>query len=466
MGRTIGCQRQAEMAGRHRKMSGHKFLFIASDYKPRPGGRADYIDNLVRGLIAIGSATKVLAVLQSHHQEQLAFLERYEDWVIPFQVAYDQRPQNWLGNKLISLLEIARCLSPVAKLGLDKTRFFQASADSLARLDRILAREEPTFVVFGHLDMRLYPLALCLRQRRVPYGIIVHGREVPRCRARTNEFVRRRSVIKGATWIVANSRDTRSLVEVWGIPQSRISIVHPPIAEEAILLSKKMGVLPRNRGQLRLVTLCRLVRGKGIDIVLRALSLLSAAGIPFEYAIGGDGDERAFLEALAAELQLRDRVTFVGYINGAQKWQLLQNSDVFVMPSRVESGWVESFGIAFIEAAAFGLPAVGSRTGGIPDAIVDGVTGMLVEAESPEDLAEALTFLYQNSEKRIEMGKAGRERARRQFSPASVATDFQEKLLGCEAESLKSGARSTATPNKLKRRPQRFRSKSKTIWLI
>ena len=100
------------------------------------------------------------------------------------------------------------------------------------------------------------------------------------------------------------------------------------------------------------------------------------------------------------------------------------------MPSRLDATipWQEGFGIAFVEAAAFGVPAVGSRSGGIPDAVVDGETGILVPEESPLDLADALTFLYRKPDIRKEMGRAARERARRDFSPRAIAARFREEI--------------------------------------
>ena len=95
--------------------------------------------------------------------------------------------------------------------------------------------------------------------------------------------------------------------------------------------------------------------------------------------------------------------------------------------TRESPPWQESFGIAFAEAAAFGVPAVGSKSGGIPDAVVDGETGILVPEESDVDLADALTLLYQKPEIRKQMGMAARERARRQFSPRVIAARFLEK---------------------------------------
>jgi phosphatidylinositol alpha-1,6-mannosyltransferase len=405
------------------------FLIVASDYKPKPGGRADYIDNLARGLIKCGNRTRVLAIVQPHQKERLAFLKQYEDWVIPFEMVYDKRPQNRVGNKLVSLLEILRCVSPTARRVLEKTPFFRPSADSIARLEKVLASENPSMIVFGHLDMRLYPLALFLLERGMPYGIIAHESEIYPFRNRRNELVRRGAMIRGAQWIAANSRHTKSLVEMWGLPAGKIKIVHPPISEEAT--SARVDAV-RTRGtsdELQLVTICRLVKPKGIDTVLRALKILDTKGIPCRYVIGGEGVERRPLETLADELGLKTRVHFTGHLEDKEKWQLLQDSDVFVMPSRVDPKTQhEGFGIAFVEASAFGLPAVGSTQGGIPDAVLDGETGLLVPQDSPEELAEALAFLYNNPEKRMQMGRVGRERARTQFTPAAIAAQFQAEI--------------------------------------
>jgi len=276
---------------------------------------------------------------------------------------------------------------------------------------------------------------LSLLQHRRPYGIIAHGCEI--CRLPTkkkNEFVIRETMLQGANWIAANSRHTKSLVEMQGIPAERIKIVHPPMSEEAISESAVFEPAPKKDEDFRLVSICRLVKGKAVDLVLRALKILAARGIPYRYVIGGDGRERGSLEALVDELGLRDRVHFKGSVEGQAKWSLLRDADVFVMPSRFDPAfpwpWRESFGIAFAEAAAFGVPAVGSTSGGIPDVVVDGETGILVPEDSAQDLADALTLLYQKPEIRKQMGVAARERARRQFSPTAIAARFREEVLG------------------------------------
>jgi phosphatidylinositol alpha-1,6-mannosyltransferase len=235
-------------------------------------------------------------------------------------------------------------------------------------------------------------------------------------------------MLKEASWIAANSRHTRSEIKRWGIADRKIILIHPPVSDEAVkqcLEKKPVG----NGGVYTVVTVCRVVRGKGIDIALHAVKILIERGISCRYVIGGDGPEREHLQRLASDLGVRDNVHFAGYVSEPDKWLLLRSADVFVMPSRVDtSEHHEGFGIAFIEANACGLPTVGTRTGGIPDAIVDGVTGVLVEPESPESLADALMSLYHQPEQRRQMGDAGMRRARREFSPLAIAARFQEEV--------------------------------------
>lgn len=390
-----------------------------------------YIDSLMWGLTSLGDRMKVLAIVGADEEQPARLLETYGPLAIPFHMVQDTKPNNWLGRKCVSLLEILRCLSPNWRRVLERTSFFEASTASIAKLQRLLSDENPTVAVFVHFNAKLYPLALALLERQIPYGIIAHGLEVRRPRRnRKNDLVIRGLMLNGASWIAANSHYTKSLLEMWSIPSDRVKVIYPPMSEEAMRESAALERMCRDDDDLRLLTVCRLVKGKGIDIVLRALDTLAVRGIPFRYIIGGEGPERKPLEALAGELGLGDKVHFQGSVVGDEKWCLFRNADVFVMPSRLDSTipWQESFGIAFVEAAAFGVPAVGSRSGGIPDAVVDGETGILVPEESPVDLADALTFLYRKPETRKEMGRAARERARGQFSPKAIAARFREEV--------------------------------------
>ncbi len=408
-----------------------RYTFIATDYKPKPGGIAAYLDTLARGLIRLGADVHVLAVIPPDDRDRLRFLTGYEPWVTPFRVSYDRRPQNRIASGVVSVLEMMRCLqSPTLRRLVERTRVFDASVRSINQLQQMLNPEQSQMVVFGHLDLNLYPFALFLAERRIPYGIIAHDFEVRRYSGRLNDTVRRGMMLRRAAWIVANSQHTRSLLNPWRLPSHKLIVVHPPVAEEAI----RGGHLHKTNagGRYNLITICRLVRSKGIDIVLRALKILDAAGVPFEYVVVGDGGERQSLERMAHALGIEHSVRFMGSVCDEAKWPLLQRADVFVMPSRVDSRVQhEGFGIGFIEAAAFGVPGVGSTGGGIPEAVMHGKTGLLVPEDSPEQLASALMFLYTNPETRQAMAATGFARARSEFAPTAIATHFDHEVGKC-----------------------------------
>ena len=114
------------------------------------------------------------------------------------------------------------------------------------------------------------------------------------------------------------------------------------------------------------------------------------------------------------------------------------------MPSRVDLRTQhEGFGLAFIEAAAYGVPGVGSTGGGIPEAVLHGKTGLLVPEESPDRLAEALMILYESPETRRSMAIAGWERATKGFAPATIAEQF-DRLVRARAPIATAGPNRSA----------------------
>lgn len=414
------------------RLAGRRILIIVSDWQGAmlwPGGIAEYIYSLTQSLTNRGDRVTMLAVVRSEEREEISLPQSCKAPVTPFPMRQDRKPASWLARKFFSTLEMVYCVSPVCRGFLQASPLLRSSCEAISNLSRVLSEEKPDAVILGHLDVRLYPLVLCLLDRSVPYGIIAHDAEMRQAAPRKrNDLVLRGTMLRGASWIAANSRHTRSLTESWGVAPERIRIIYPPISPEAFAQSAVLEPGSRDCNHFTLVSVCRLVRGKGIDLVLRALNALENRGIPYRYLIGGDGPEREPLQRLVDELGLQDRVQFRGSVAGQQKWNLLRRADVFVMPSRVDPiiPWQEGFGIALLEAAAFEVPAIASNSGGIPDAIVDGETGILVPEESPERIADALTLLYRNPDLRQKMGRVARERARTQFTPQAIAAQFQE----------------------------------------
>jgi glycosyltransferase involved in cell wall biosynthesis len=176
-----------------------------------------------------------------------------------------------------------------------------------------------------------------------------------------------------------------------------------------------------------LLFLGRLKHRKGVDVLLRAI-----AGVPptgrVQLVIGGDGEERAALESLATELKLRDRVHFAGWISGATKSWLLQNSLSLVIPTRV---W-ESFGLVVLESYAAGRPVVGTDLPGVGDLIEHGRTGCVVQPESVEQLQGAIADLFADRQHANRLSRNARQVALN-YTWASVAErhlDLYAELVG------------------------------------
>jgi glycosyltransferase involved in cell wall biosynthesis len=169
----------------------------------------------------------------------------------------------------------------------------------------------------------------------------------------------------------------------------------------------------------------RLVPIKRIDVLLRAMQRLRAGDTRVRLVIVGDGESRPELERLAAELGVRDAVSFVGFLQDIT--EVAAGTDVAVLSSDNEGTPV-----ALIEAAAAGRPAVATAVGGVPDVVTNGETGLLVNAGDHGALAEAVRCLADDAELRIRMGAAAREHVRDRYSSGRLVHDIEalyEELL-------------------------------------
>jgi glycosyltransferase involved in cell wall biosynthesis len=174
----------------------------------------------------------------------------------------------------------------------------------------------------------------------------------------------------------------------------------------------------RSNGAIRMVTVAHLVARKRHNVVLRALSMLDRSSRP-EYVVIGDGPCRAELEGLAFELGVADHVRFLGQLSNSEAVAQAATCDVFVMP-----GVEEPFGVAFVEAMAAGLPAIGSRGEGGPEDIAAAGPGMiLVEPDDAAGLAATLARVTSDRAELARLGAAARE---------TVAANFTWERCGVE----------------------------------
>jgi glycosyltransferase involved in cell wall biosynthesis len=168
-----------------------------------------------------------------------------------------------------------------------------------------------------------------------------------------------------------------------------------------------------------MITVGHLSPAKGFDDAIRALALLRSRGREVTLWLVGDGPERAALEALAHESGVADRTRFFGTIGHEELLPLYRRAWILIAPSRVlANGRRDGIPNVIVEAMAMGLPCVGTRAGGIEEAIVPGETGALAEPGDPASLAEALESVLADPKALERLGRAARQRALEQFDSA------------------------------------------------
>jgi phosphatidylinositol alpha-1,6-mannosyltransferase len=159
-----------------------------------------------------------------------------------------------------------------------------------------------------------------------------------------------------------------------------------------------------------IISVGRLVHRKGQDKLIAALPAIKAAVPNVHLVLVGVGPHQDYLEKLALKLNVSDCVTFIGRINYAELPRYICLGDIFAMPSRSRFFGleVEGLGIVYLEASACGLPVVGGKSGGAPDAVLIGETGLVVDGTKPNEIEEACIELLNNPELCALMGAAGR----------------------------------------------------------
>ena len=300
----------------------------------------------------------------------------------------------------------------------------------VAAVAEILIRERPKAVQLA----TLYEGYLGLWMRRwmgMPYVVYAHGNEI--LDAVQAEWGGHRLAIRSADCVFANSHYTVDLLKKAGVQPERIQVVHPGCDVDKfrpieVSIEDRRAILGPHAEKKVILTVGRLVTRKGHDLVIRALPRVLKAHPETCYLIAGSGPAKQAIARLADEMGLGGKVLFFENLNDSDLVKIYNLCDVFVMPSRADlkSCDVEGFGIVFIEANACGKPVIAGRSGGMADAVVDGVTGFLVDPDDPDALAESLSRMIRDSSFARRIGQQGRDRAVREFTWSLIATRVDE----------------------------------------
>jgi phosphatidylinositol alpha-1,6-mannosyltransferase len=304
---------------------------------------------------------------------------------------------------------------------------------ALAQVQQCVQEHEVDLVL---LDPAL-PLGLLGPRVGVPYGVILHGAEVtvpgrlPGTRSALARVLRGSSVV-----ISAGSYPAHEGRRAAGGDLAAPVVEVPPGVDASAFGSRRAPQRRATRARLGLptigplvVSLSRLVPRKGMDVLIEAADRLVPSYPDLVVAIGGDGRELGRLRRQAASSLAS--VTLLGRISDTDRAALLGAADVFVMACR--NRWMgleqEGFGIVFLEAAAAGVPQIAGDSGGAAEAVVHGVTGLVVDQpDDPGSVAEALRTLLADPTLRKRMGAAGRARVQGSFDYDSLASRLASTL--------------------------------------
>ena len=353
---------------------------IAADYPPQLGGVATYSQALARTLDASGIKLSVVTCVPGRGKAS--------DCVMT------TRASLFCNIKYLKAL-------PLAILTL-----------------RSCLRQRPDLLLLMKCNHEGIVGALANRLLSIPYVVVAYGSEVlefgeHRWRGRFMRWLYR-----NAEGVLVDSEFTANLVAAGGISIDKIVVVHPGLdpVPDRNANPKELDALRARLdldGKRVLLTVARIVRRKGHDVMAGALAILKQDYPDVVWVIAGDGPDYAYMEALVRRLDLQDRVRMIGRRPSAEIDFLYRIADVFVMPSRQEGTDVEGFGLAFAEAAMRRLPVVAGRHGGVPEAVGEG--GILVDPHDVHDVARGVRTLLDDPTLAKRLGEAGHDRAVREF---------------------------------------------------
>lgn len=306
------------------------------------------------------------------------------------------------------------------------------------RVERLARERGVSFSWCGNVRPAAYPARWLLGRRQVPYGVILHGGDLLTLAAQVQRSTRKRRVARtllgDAGILITNSGFTRELalrilggLDLAVVPDRVVTV--PLGTDPARFRPEVDPALARTRLGLPdgrwLLTVARLTPHKGIDTALRVLARFAVQAPDLRYAVAGEGEDQPRLVALAQELGIADRVHWLGRVGDDLLPSLYRNASLYLGLSRRDGNEVEGFGISMVEASGSGVPVIGGRSGGVPDAVRDGETGVLVDPANVDEITAVAAQLLENDAEARRLGEGGRRAVEQFYNWERVARDLR-----------------------------------------
>ncbi len=356
-----------------------KILFVTNDFGPRAGGIESFIMGLVERLPS-GSVTVYTSSQGDTSEYDSKWLADYG-----LRVIRDRSrmllPTPRVGKALKKLVQqencAVACFGAAAPLGLLATTLRKAG------ISRIIS------LTHGHEVWwaKVFPFNLAIHRVGESVDVLTY----------LGDFTKR------SISAALSPKAREAMVRI--APGIDISHFHPNANPSK--LRNELGLSENSV----VVSVGRLVPRKGQDRLIQALPLIRKMIPNVHLLLVGEGKYRKSLEKMVEEQKVQDLVTFVGRVQYRQLPEYFRCGDIFAMPSRSRMAGleVEGLGIVYLEASGCGLPVIAGNSGGAPDAVVDGVTGIVVDGTNINEIAAAIVRVLSDPAKRNAMGAAGNE---------------------------------------------------------
>ncbi len=252
---------------------------------------------------------------------------------------------------------------------------------------------------------------------------LVHGNEVIIKNKKHHKRIKK--TLDNVNAIVSNSKYTKNLIQNISPELNNIEVIYPGVSNFDNINEEKIFLAD---GEPTLLTLARLEKRKGHKNILFAVNNLRNQYPNIRYIIAGNGEEKSNLKSLVDRMNISKHVIFIGSINDHQKKYILNQTDLMIMPTtnEIDKFSVEGFGIAYIEAALFGIPSIASNIGGTKEAVLHNKTGIVLD--NLDDLENNIKDLIENKEKRKLFGENAKKRALQELKWDNQVNKYQNLI--------------------------------------
>ena len=265
-----------------------------------------------------------------------------------------------------------------------------------------------------------------LKTKKKKYCLI-HGKEINHTKG---SYINKRilKVLSSVEKIIANSKYTKNLAIELGMNKDNIIVINPGIDPIKNQEEKSLEKVDRllNIKSPRLITVSRFDKRKNHEKIIMALRNLKQNYPNIIYICIGYGDEEENIKKLAKELDLESQVMFFRNISDDLKNALVAKSNIFVMPSIIHRSSVEGFGIAYTEAAQYGVPSLGGKDGGAADSKKHKKTGLICDGNNLDEIYSSISSMLENK-KFLEYGKNAKENVSK-FYWSNIIEEYKKNL--------------------------------------